>query len=333
MQSNKIYPIALLCLLFFSCHKKYEYKHLTGNTQGSTYSIVYENSNNVDYTNDIDSIFNLINITFSGYDSTSIVSRVNQNNPNVELNAMFCDVFAKSQTVWEESDGAFDITVGALVKAWGFGIKRGQLPDSATIETMKQSIGNQYVSIENNKVIKKKPGVLLDFNAIAQGYTVDLVGLFLESKGIKNYLVEIGGEVRVKGVNAKDKLWKIGIDKPEDGNDKPGAEIQAIIELNNRTVSTSGNYRRFYVENGVKYSHEIDPKTGYPARNTLLSASILADDCTTADAYATVCMVLGLEKSKEFLQKHKNIDAYFIYNDSLGRYQIWKTEGVKVLEE
>jgi thiamine biosynthesis lipoprotein len=185
--------------------------------------------------------------------------------------------------------------------------------------------------LEGRKVVKKLPGVMIDVNAIAQGYSVDVVSQFFESKGIKNYLVEIGGEVRGKGTNAKNNHWRIGVDKPSDGNMDPGKELEAIIEIDNKSLATSGNYRKFFVEDGVKYAHTIDPKTGFPARNTLLSATVVCDDCMTADAYATVFMVLGVEKSKELLPKLPGIEVYFIYSNSQGEYEIFSTDGMKTM--
>jgi thiamine biosynthesis lipoprotein len=185
------------------------------------------------------------------------------------------------------------------------------------------------VRIENERVIKDNPNIVIDVNAIAQGFSVDVVAEFLEKQGSTNYLVEIGGELKAKGINAKGNTWRIGIDKPVDGNQVAGANIQAIVEISGKSLATSGNYRKFFVENGVKYAHTINPKTGYPAKNTLLSATIIADDCMTADAYATVCMASGLEKSLEVLKKVKGLEAYLIYNDDEGKYQTYVTEGLK----
>jgi len=185
------------------------------------------------------------------------------------------------------------------------------------------------VKLEGRKVTKKYPGVSLDVNAVAQGYSVDVVSKFFEDKGIKNYLVEIGGEVRCKGTNAKDKLWHVGIDKPTDEDIAPGGQLQAIIELDNKSLTTAGNYRKFFVENGVKYGHTIDPKTGFPAKNTLLSATVVCDDAITADAWDTAFMVLGLEKSKELLKKLPGIEVYFIYSNEQGKFEVFYSEGLK----
>lgn len=247
----------------------------------------------------------------------------------VEADDWFVDVFKKSAEVNAVSGGAFDITVGPVVKAWGFGNGPVAKHDTSYIDSLLQFVGMEKVKLDGRKVIKKYPGVKLDVNALAQGYSVDVVCDFFKSKGIRNYLVEIGGEVRGKGTNAKNNNWHIGIDKPEDGNMMPGNELEAIIEINNKALATSGNYRKFFVENGVKYAHTIDPKTGFPARNTLLSATVVCDDCITADAYATSFMVLGVEKSKELLKKLPDLEVYFVYSNPKGDYEVFFSEGMK----
>jgi len=302
---------------------------VSGFAQGTTYHITYENSTNEDYTEAIDSLLKAFNKSCSIYDSTSIISRINDNDPTVEVDDWFVDVFKKSAEVNDVSGGAFDITVGPVVKAWGFSNGPVAKHDTAYIDSLLQYVGMEKVKLEGRKVTKKYPGVKLDVNALAQGYSVDVVCDFFKSKGIKNYLVEIGGEVRGKGINAKDKFWNIGIDKPSDGNMSPGNDLQAIIEINDKALATSGNYRAFYVENGVKYAHTIDPKTGFPARNTLLSTTVICDNCITADAYATTFMVLGVEKSKEILKKLPGIEVYFVYSNTNGDYEIFSSEGMK----
>lgn len=309
--------------------KKSEYFRISGFAQGTTYSITYENSENEDYSSAIDSILKAFDRSLSIYDSTSIISRVNNDYQNVEVDDWFIDVFNKSAEVNAVSGGAFDITVGPVVKAWGFANGPVAKHDSAHIDSLLQFVGMDKVKLEGRKVVKQFPGVKIDVNAIAQGFSVDVVCDFFENKGIKNYLVEIGGEVRGKGTNAKDRLWHIGIDKPLDGNMDPGNDLQAIIEIDNKSLATSGNYRKFFVEDGVKYAHTIDPKTGFPARNTLLSATVVCDDCMTADAYATTFMVLGVDKSKELLQKLPGIEVYFVYSNQQGQYEIFFSEGMK----
>lgn len=302
---------------------------ISGFAQGTTYNITYENSKNEDYTEAIDSILKAFDKSCSMYDSTSIISRVNNNDPTVEADDWFIDVFKKSAEVSALSGGALDITVGPVVHAWGFGNAPIAKHGKAYIDSLLQFVGMDKVKLEGRKVIKKYPGVSLDVNAVAQGYSVDVVSQFFEENGIKNYLVEIGGEVRCKGTNAKNNVWRVGIDKPTDENLVPGGELQAIIELKNKSLTTAGNYRKFFVENGVKYGHTIDPKTGFPARNTLLSATVVCDDAITADAWDTAFMVLGLEKSKELLKKLPGIEVYFIYSNDQGEYEVYFSGGLK----
>lgn len=326
----------LTVLLFTTCQtKKSEYLKISGFAQGTTYHITYENSNNEDYIAEIDSILKAFDKSCSMYDSTSIISRINNNDPTVEADDWFIDVFKKSAEVNALSKGALDITVGPVVRAWGFGNAPIAKHDTAYIDSLLQFVGMDKVKLEGRKITKKYPGVSLDVNAVAQGYSVDVVSKFFEEKGIKNYLVEIGGEIRCKGTNANNKFWHVGIDKPTDGNLTPGEELQAIIELNNKSLTTAGNYRKFFVENGVKYGHTIDPKTGFPAKNTLLSATVICDDAITADAWDTAFMVLGLEKSKELLRKLPGIEVYFIYSNPQGEYEVYFSEGVKkmIVEE
>lgn len=328
------------CLLFLffiaSCApQKYDYQKIEGFAQGTTYHITYENSKKKDYTSDIDSILKAFDKSMSIYDSTSIISRINNNDPGVEADDWFIDVFNTSARVNKQSNGAFDITVGPVVNAWGFGSGPVAKHDSAYIDSLLQYVGMDKVRIEGRKVIKQSPAVKIDVNAIAQGYSVDVVCDFFKEKGIKNYLVEIGGEVRGKGTNAKGSFWHIGIDRPKDGNIIPGEELQAIIQIDNKALATSGNYRKFFVEQGVKYAHTIDPKTGFPTRNTLLSATVVCDNCADADAYATSFMVLGVDKSKEMLARLKDVEVYFVFSNPQGEYETYFSEGMKkmIVEE
>ncbi|HZL10043.1 MAG TPA: FAD:protein FMN transferase [Prolixibacteraceae bacterium] len=316
--------------LLTSCHtRKSEYLKISGFAQGTTYNITYENSKNEDYSQAIDSILKAFDQSLSIYDSSSVISRINNDDPSVEADDWFIDVFNKSAEINAVSEGAFDITVGPVVRAWGFSTGPVAKHDTAYIDSLEQYVGMDKVKLEGRKIIKKYSGVKLDVNAIAQGYSVDVVCNFFQKKGIKNYLVEIGGEVRGKGTNAKDIYWHIGIDRPVDDNMLPGNELQAIIEINNKALATSGNYRKFFVENGIKYAHTINPKTGFPARNTLLCTTVVCDDCITADGYATSFMVLGLEKSKVLLSKLQGVEVYFVYSNPQGEYEVFFSEGMK----
>ena len=240
----------------------------------------------------------------------------------------FTEAFRRSVQISKMTDGAFDITVGPLVKAWGFGPDATKNFTESKRDSLLRLVGMDKVRLVNGKIIKDNPGITLDFNAIAQGYSVDVVSDYFNSLGIKRYLVEIGGEVRVRG-DKHGVLWRIGIDRPADNNMIPGNDLQAIISLKDRSLATSGNYRKFYVENGIKYSHTIDPRTGYPARNRLLSATILADSCATADGVATACMVMGLKNTIRFLELHPEFDAFLVYSDENGNFMTWISEDLK----
>jgi thiamine biosynthesis lipoprotein len=223
---------------------------------------------------------------------------------------------------------AFDITVGPLVEAWGFGPDEQKSFTESKRDSLLSLVGMEKVEIRNGKVYKTDPRIRLDFNAIAQGYSVDIISEYFGGLGIERFLVEIGGEVRVKG-DKKGVLWRIGIDRPEDNNISPGTDLQAIISLKDRSLATSGNYRKFYVEDGIKYSHTIDPKTGYPARNQLLSATIIAEDCATADGIATACMVMGKDRTIDFLNLHPEFEAYLIFSDDEGNFRTWATKDLE----
>ena len=296
------------CVLFTatSCKDQPVYSNFNGLAQGSTYSMIFENPGRFNVSavqNEVEKILQDFNMSLSLYEDSSVLCRVNRNETDIP-DDLFTEVFKRSKEISALTGGAFDITVGPLVKAWGFGPDAHKNFSEADRDSLMQIVGFEKVDIRDGRLIKSDPRVSLDFNAIAQGFSVDIISRYFDEKNIKSYLIEIGGEVRVKG-DKGGEFWKIGIDRPSDNNMIPGNELQAIIRMKNKSLATSGNYRKFYVENGIKYSHTIDPETGYPARNQLLSATILASDCTTADGIATACMVMGKDKSIEFLNQHQ----------------------------
>jgi FAD:protein FMN transferase len=306
------------------------YDNITGFIQGTTYNIVYDNKKKLDPGElriKIEKILHDFDKSLSIYEDSSILSKINRNE-DVVVDSFFTDVFNKSAIISQMTDGAFDITVAPLVKAWGFGPDDHKNFQLSKLDSLMRLIGMGKVKLVNGKLIKTDPGICLDFNAIAQGYSVDVICRFFDSLDIHNYLIEIGGEVMAKGTK-NGALWRIGIDKPEDFNMSPGQNLQAIIKLKNKAIATSGNYRKFYVENGIKYSHTIDPKTGYPAKNRILSASIIADECGMADGFATACMVKGLDDAIEFIKKNPQLMAYFIYSDDDGNFKTWISEELK----
>jgi thiamine biosynthesis lipoprotein len=316
-------------ILIFRTRDKGEYIKIAGFTQGTSYHITYESKRGENLQNKIDTLFADFDKTFSTYLPGSIISRINSNDTGVFINKHFIKLFNKAYNVYKATEGAFDMTVAPVVNAWGFGFTERADVDSTLIDSLLQYIGMDKVKIEHNRILKKHKEIMLDANAIAQGYAVDVTAEFLDKKGIKNYLVEIGGEVRTRGINDKGKIWKIGLDKPFENNLIPGTYLQAILQLKGRSLATSGNYRKFYEKDGVKYAHSIDPKTGYPVLKNLLSVTVVADDCMTADAYATAFMVMGADKTRAFLSDHKELEAYLIFNDEEGNYQVFITEGLK----
>lgn len=322
---NKVFFFIVAFVFLSSCtNSKKRMITYTGFTQGTTFSIkFYALSDSIRLKHGIDSILSEINFTASTYDKNSIISKVNSNQ-EVELNYDFITIFSRSIEISDSTNGCFDITVGELVKRWGFGFKNEKFPTKQEVEELLKLIGYKNISIENGKIIKKYPEIQIDFNAIAQGYTVDLVAEYFMKHSCTNFIIEIGGEVRANGMKDGRKPWVVGIEKPSQ-SDTSGRSIQLRLVLNNQAISTSGNYRKYFVKDGIKYSHTIDPKTGYPVHHSLLSVSIIAPDCTTADAYATAFMVMGVEKSKEFLKDHPKIEAYFIYADSINKNQVYYT--------
>ena len=326
-----IFLTVVAFLLLINCNQESnKIIKISGNAQGTTWQITYLSENNSNYKGAIDSIFNRIDLSLSTYDPASIISRINKNDTGVVVDDYFMEVFNKSIEVSDKTKGLFDVTVAPVVNAWGFGFTKKAEVDSAMIDSLLDFIGYKMVRLEGKKLIKKKPQIMLDFNAIAPGYTVDVLTSYLESKGIINYIVELGGEVKAKGKKNNNENWTVGIDQP---NEIPteGRPLQAIIKLKDRALATSGNYRKFYIENGKKYAHIIDPYTGYPAKHNLLSATVLAGDCMTADAYATAFMVMGLEKSKQFLSENRELqlEVFFIYDEN----GVWKTYTSETLKE
>lgn len=317
-----ILAIALLILIFqfFTSKTKIEPVHIEGKTMGSiAYNVKYTVDNNINYKSEIDSILVSLNNALSTYIRDSEISQLNQLQMIQGPSAMFMDVLKKSEEIWITTYGAFDPTIGPLVNAWGFGPSgKPNFLDSVVVDSLIQYVGFGKLLFNQDK-IEMEPGMYLDFSAIAKGYAVDLVAEFLEKKKIENYMVEIGGEVRVKGNNGQGDPWKIGIEDPLVS--KQERKLLAITELSDISMATSGNYRNYYEKDGKTVAHTIDPRTGFNAQNNVLSASVFAEECVTADAYATAIMVLGLDASKALLNEN-NIDAIIIYSegDEIGAY-------------
>ena len=301
------------------------YQKEEGNIFGTSYRITYQSKKS--YKEDIKNTLLQVDNSLSPFNKSSIISKIN-NNVDVTPDSMFLYVFNMAQQVSQATDGAFDITVAPLVNIWGFGFKKGIQPDSATIEETKSYIGYKKISYTAGKIKKEHPQTMLNCSAIAKGYGCDAVARMFESKGIKNYMIEIGGEVTLKGVNSKNSHWVIGVNKPTEDT-RQSNELQTILKLTNCSMATSGNYRNYRYINGKKYSHTIDPFSGYPVVHTLLSATVIAKECAYADALATAFMVMGLEKAMLFCKQHPEIEGYFIYSDNNGKMLTQETPGFK----
>ncbi|MCY1633067.1 FAD:protein FMN transferase [Marinifilum sp. D737] len=328
---NKLKYISLFVLLivFGACEQEPKYHFNEGKVFGTFYHMVYQYPNENGLQAEILEKLKEFDFSLSTYNPESVISKVNQNDSTVVLDDYFTTCFKTSEQIAKVTEGAFDWTVAPLVNAWGFGFKNKLEPEEIPVDSLLQVVGYQKVRLEAGKVIKEDPRIMFDASAIAKGYGVDVVADFLESKGITNYMVEIGGEIRAKGNSNKNRPWRVGIDKPIDDPTSLSRQIQDVLELKNGAMATSGNYRQFYVKDGKKYAHTIDPRLGYPVQHSLLSASVVAPTCMKADAYATAFMVLGLEKSVEIVQNDPELDAYFIYTDEKGALASFTSEKLK----
>lgn len=302
------------------------YQHNTGQIFGTTYHITYQSDK--DLHREILQRLQLVDQTFSTFNDESIISKINRNEP-VKLNQMFIEVFDLAKTVSKDTHGAFDITVAPLVNVWGFGFKSGTPPTKAVIDSLRHLTGYEKVKLIGSKVRKQDPRIMLDCSAIAKGYGSDVVAQYLRSRDVENFMIEIGGEIVVQGNSDKRLPWKIGVTKPTDDSTLVNNELQTVLNVTNTAMATSGNYRRFYYKNGKKYAHTIDPKTGYPVQHNILSATVLANTCAKADAYATSFMVLGLEKTQQVLQHHPDLMVYLIYADGQGKNKVWYSPSLK----
>ncbi|MCD8262538.1 MAG: FAD:protein FMN transferase, partial [Bacteroides sp.] len=293
---------------------------------GTAYNMTYQYTE--DLQPEIDTLLQQFNRSLSPFLESSVISKVNRNE-EVEADSFFTYVFKRSLEISGLTDGAFDITIAPLANAWGFGFKKSEWVDSVLVDSLLEITGYEKIRMDyNNQVIKTDPRIMINCSAIAKGYATDVVSNFLNNKGIKNFMVEIGGEVVVKGENPTGESWKIGINAPVEDAVSMESELQSVLQLTDCGLATSGNYRNFYYKDGIKYAHTIDPRTGYPVQQDILSATVIAVDCLTADALATAFMVMGLEKVKAFLAEHPEIDAYLIYTDEEGNPQDFYTDNL-----
>lgn len=302
------------------------YQHDEGFIFGTIYHITYQSDEN--YQKEIEAELQKVDNSLSPFNKSSIISRINRNE-DVAVDGMFQEVFNLAETISKETDGAFDITVAPMVNVWGFGFKKGLTPSKEVIDSICNLVGYQKVSLADGHIKKQNPNIMLDCSAIAKGYGSDVVARLLKSKGIDNFMVEIGGEVVTQGNSEKRVPWRIGVNKPTDDSIQTATELQTVLNVTDKAMATSGNYRNFYYKNGKKYAHTIDPKTGCPVQHNILSATVIADNCATADAYATSFMVLGMEGAQKILEKHPDLLAYLIYSDAKGHNQVWYSPSMK----
>ncbi|TMU50847.1 FAD:protein FMN transferase [Flagellimonas algicola] len=303
-----------------------------GGALGTSYSILYISEEELDYQKEIDSVFQVLNQSMSTYLPSSDISRINEGDSTVIVDEMFQDVFKTSSAIHKASDGYFDPTVGVLANAWGFGPGEQLDLDSLKVDSLLAYVGWDKVQLNDNGTISKMhPAIRFDFNAVAKGYAIDRLGAMLDAKGIKNYLVEVGGEVLAKGRNlVSGKSWSVGIDDPQV---EVGRQLKRIVSLENKAMASSGNYRKFRVDpiTGEKYVHTINPKTGFTKNSSVLAASVVAITCAEADAYATAFMAMDLVDTKKLLESEVNLEAYIIYLDDNGETKEFMTPGFNAL--
>ncbi|MBR4802471.1 MAG: FAD:protein FMN transferase [Bacteroidales bacterium] len=346
MKTLIISVLVLGALALPSCDdSQVKYYTIDGITQGTTFHIVFQPAVSSDSSftaarDTINAVLERIDNSVSGYNKSSVLTAFNEEG-NPHIDRIFLDNFLASRQMSLESDGIFDASAAPLFDLWGFGFKNGVEVTQAMIDSVLQFVGMEHFSVDSLKTAQGQDSLLilrddsrckLNFNAIAQGYTSDLIARKLSDMGMKNYLVEIGGEVFAEGVNPKGEIWNVGIDRPVDGNNTPGADIQAVVRISGKGLVTSGDYRKFYMKDGKKISHSINPKTGYPVEHNLLSASVVAGNATIADGYATYLMVLGFEKAKEVVESNKDIEALLIFSDG-DSLKVWMSEGMDAISK
>jgi len=321
---------AIILLSLASCNNQVPKVVLNGAAQGSYYSITYFDKDNRNFQSQIDSIFALVDASVSLWNDSSIITKVNRNEP-VELNQVFIDNFNAAIEAAELSGGLFDPTVSPLVAMWGFSYKNNITPTQHNIDSILEFVDYHKVSIIDGQVVKKDERISLDFNAIAQGYTSDAIARFLDTQGIENYLVDVGGEIMARGHKPDNSKWVVGIEKPAESFDSEQI-VQTRMEITDKSLVTSGNYRKYVEREGKRYSHTIDPRTGTSVAHNLLSATVLAENATRADALASICMIMGMEQSLKLINSLDGVEAFYIYVDEDEQVKTYATEGFKTLD-
>lgn len=321
----KYIVLGITLMLMVGCEKSVQYRYTEGKIYGTFYHISYESAS--DLQQEIREEMESVNASLSMFNPNSLIARLNCNETDSTDN-LFRKMFATACKVNLATGGGYDITVAPLVNAWGFGVQQEAFPDSARIDSLLLSVGMDKLSLENGRLLKKARGMELDASSIAKGLGVDLVAEYFERGGIRNYMVEIGGEVRVKGESDKKRPWRIGIDRPEDDVAAGGRQLQMVVGLTSGALATSGNYRNFYIHDGKKYAHTINPQTGFPVQTEILGASVYAPSCMEADAYATGFMVVGLDKAKTLITGDPELEGCLIYEED-GGLKTWISDGLK----
>ncbi|RTE52682.1 FAD:protein FMN transferase [Arenibacter aquaticus] len=325
--------LCLVAIFFLGCKSNgnvWVKNHSTGGALGTSYSIIYFAKVELDYEKEIDSVFQAMNRSMSTYVPTSDISKINQGDATIVVDKMFQEVFGLSANVFKATDGYFDPTVGTLVNAWGFGPGKELRMDSTKVDSLLEFVGFDKVEMtSDNRIYKANPNIYFDFNAIAKGYAVDRIAVLLENKGITDYLIEVGGELVAKGENRmRDKKWVVAIDDPMMGTVRTS---RRTVYMKDVAMASSGNYRKYKVDpaTGEKYVHTIDPKSGYTKNSNILAATVMANTCAKADAFATAFMAMDLEKSKEILTGNAELEGYIVYLDAAGKVMEYVTPGFK----
>lgn len=325
-QMKKYIFFLLAGLLGVSCKERQSYYEESGTVFHTYYRIKYRSEQLL--TDKIDKEFQAFNLSLNPFNAHSILAKVNRNE-DVEADEWFTTVFNKATEVSEHSGGMFDATAAPLINLWGFGFERKDSVLPSVIDSLRTFVGYRKIRMKNRRVEKDDPRMMLNFSAIAKGFACDVIAALLEREGVANYMVDIGGEVTVKGVNPAGNCWRVGINHPEDDADGTDNRIHGIIRLCDKCgLATSGNYRNFYVKDGKKYAHTIHPLTGYPSEENILSATVVAPDCMTADAYATACMAMGLDEASRMMDCLPDMEYYFIYAETDGSFKVKYSDGI-----
>lgn len=317
--------VAFLLIKLFSGGEA-PYRDCAGEKYSTIYNVTYKSE--ADLSDSIAILLDKFDYSLSPFNKNSLITAINNNDTAVRADKLLKEVITLSHEIYTITSGAFDPTISPLINAWGFGFKTQTFPDQTEVDSLKTLVGMDKISLTaEGKVLKTNDNITLNFSAIAKGYIVDLIAKFLDDKGVTDYLVNIGGEINCKGLNPKGEKWRIGVDKPEETN--TGGDIHSVLQLSDKSLATSGNYRKFKVTDNQKVWHIIDPRTGYPTQSRVLSATVIADDCATADAYATALMVLGVEEGLSIIEADSTLEAMFICPGDTAKYSIYYSNGFK----